>query len=692
MRILLLAVILATTALGADFTTYIGDANQYQVTAVASDAAGNTYVTGGRVIPVAAGYPLSDVFVTKLDLSGNIVFTTTFGGKENDMGSAVATDAVGNIWVGGTTSSEDFPLRGALQTAIGMGTTGFLVKLAPDGTVIYSSYFGGTLGYSSVNGVATDQSGNVYVAGETDSSDFPATPGLPAGTVNSSGSYVTSGAFITKLDSTGTQVLYSGLIAGSVVDCSGGSSCFLMDRTTGAVGVAVDGAGEAFIAGNTNTLDLPVTPGGMSGLGAFAAKINAAGSQLAYLTYLGPPGGVAIVDYGPSAWITGYAITVDSSGDAYLTGSTNDTNFPATPGAFQTMSNSATSTGGLTNAFALKLDPAGAIVWATFLGGPGSDAGNAIATDGSGDVWLTGTNATGFPSATPGSTLAAGNFLAELSPAGSKLLYSADLATAGQGIALDPSGVLHVSSENGLVSTITPGQPFAPRIMGIANSAQGQVSGRIAPSEVVSIFGSGLGPSTPVSAAPENGSFPTTLAGVQVLVNGVPIPLLYVSSSQINAEIPSPLSGVVNDSALIQVINGSAMLPDFRVSVDDIIFGIFINSDGSAKAVNQDGTVNSQSKPAPAGSIVSVWGTGLANPIAPVTGAVEASAADWCSYCEVTIGSISQTVDYAGAAPGLIDGVMQINFMTPETGGSSATQVSFEFSLGGAAFIWVEGN
>jgi uncharacterized protein (TIGR03437 family) len=208
----------------------------------------------------------------------------------------------------------------------------------------------------------------------------------------------------------------------------------------------------------------------------------------------------------------------------------------------------------------------------------------------------------------------------------------------------------------GLTSAITPGQPSAARILGIMNAAGAVVSGRISPSEVISIFGFGLGPSTPMSATPNNGLFPTDLAGVQVLLNGSPIPLLYVSPSQINAEIPEPLYGM--DNAAVQVIYNSAMLPDFRVELDPSIFGVFSNPDGTWAAVNQDGTVNSSSNPARAGTIVGIWATGFANVSGPVNGAVTKVANNWCADCQVLTSNGSETVQYAGAAPGLIDGIM----------------------------------
>jgi uncharacterized protein (TIGR03437 family) len=692
--------ILASAGYGTDFTTYIGDSNQYYVAAIASDPVGNTYVTGSRAIQVGTE-STSDVFVTKLDTSGNIVFTTTFGGKGIDQGTAVAVDAAGNVWVGGNTTSDNFPLRDALQkvlTTNSGGQVGFLVKLAPDGTVIYSSYFGGLLGNSSVNGVAADSDGNVYLTGTTFSSDFSTTPGLPAGPVYATAATAVSGAFVTKLDATGQKIIYSALMAGSSVDCYGGSNCESVARMTSGAAIVVDGAGNAVVAGNTNTTDLPVTPGGTSGLGAFAAKINVAGNQLVYLTYVGPPGGMNIPAYGPSEWINASAIAVDGAGNAYLAGSTNDSEFPATPGAYQTKLNGGGSVSGEpADGFVVKLSPAGTTLWATYLGGPGYDAANSISVDNSGDVWLVGTNDAGFPNASQWFIAAAGNFLAELSADGSKLLYSAEFpgGTAGQGVTVDQSGALHVAGAVGLISTITPAEPFASRILGIVNAAAGQVSGRIAAGEVISVFGFGLGPATPVTATPSNGAFPTSLGGVQVLVNGKPIPLLYVSALQINAEIPSPLSAVANGSAVIQVIIasrlGSTTLPEFRVMVDPYIFGIFLNADGSIAAINQDGTLNSSSNPAKSGTVVSIWTTGSAGSGGPITGAVATAANNWCSFCQISLGSLNETVTYAGAAPGLIDGVMQINFAIPTQGATTSIQLSVDFNgFGSGGLLWVQ--
>ncbi len=658
-RFLVTLAMVVSASYCADFTTYIGDSNQYQVAAIATDPAGNTYVTGSRFIQPPIGNSLDEVFVTKLDATGTLVFTTTFGGKSNDNGWAIAVDPGGNIWVGGTTSSEDFPLHNALQATLGSpGQSGFLVKLAPDGTVIYSSYFGGIMGYSSVSGVATDQAGNVYVTGSTESSDFPTTPGLPDGMVTTGGMYQVYGAFVTKLDTTGIHIVYSALFAGDQVDCSAGSFCLQMPRSTAGVGIAIDGAGNALVAGNTNVTDLPVTPGGIRGYGAFVAKINAAGNELVYLTYLGP-GANVVADFGPTQTIFATAIAADAAGNAYLTGNTNDPGFPATKGAYQTGLSGAAGQS-MTDAFAVKLNPAGMMLWATYLGGPGSDSANSIGLDSSGDVWLTGVDGSGFPLVPPvPSTLGGGNFLAELSADGSALLYSAQFPGVGESVAVDPSGVVHVASNTDLVSTITPGQPFASRISSVVNAtfSEQQYSGHVAPGELISIFGFGLGPTTPVTATPQNGFFPTSLGGVQVLLNGTAVPLLYVSGSQINAEIPAPLNDMT--SGVMRVINNSAKLPDFRVWVAASDFGIFLG------AINQDGSLNSPSNPAKVGSIVSIWATGFGNAAGPVDGAVARVANNFCGSCQISIGDLNETVAYAGTAPGLIDGMMQINFLIP---------------------------
>jgi uncharacterized protein (TIGR03437 family) len=403
------------------------------------------------------------------------------------------------------------------------------------------------------------------------------------------------------------------------------------------------------------------------------------------LTFLGPYAGV--VSLYPLESIIATAITVDASGNAYLTGFTNDPEFPATAGAFQTTLGGNNSSGEYSaDAFVAKLNPTGtAMVWATYLGGPQADQGNSVSIDPTGNVWLAGATAGGFPSASPGITTGPGDFLAELKADGSALTYSAIFASGsvGQAVAVDRSGLIHVAGRNGLVSTITPLQPLAPRILGIVNSAAGTFFGRVSPGELISIYGPGIGPSMPATGVA--GTFPTLLGGVQVFIDGIAAPLLYASATQINAQVPFRLADPEN--AMISIINGASALPVFRASVDPAIPGIFTNA-GSAAAINQDDTVNSITNPAKVGSIVSIWATGTGNTFS-IEGQVATGAVSNCIPCDVSVNGVTMAnglglAIYAGAAPGIIDGVSQINFTIPPLSNLNMNQASVTLTVGPA--------
>src|SRR5580658_2279074 len=351
----------AVAAHAGTYTTYIGDTNQYQVSAIARDTNGNTYIAGSRIIapnaPSSNGEGVTDVFVAKLDPSGNLTLVATFSGKG----------------------------------------TGFLMKLAADGSLIYSTYLGGTLGGSSLASVAADAQGNAYVTGWTAATDYPHTPGLPAGMVSTSPVEYISAAFFAKIDPTGSGIVYAGAVSGGPscgATCQGGAV-----STTGN-SIAVDPAGNAYIAGNTDG-GLAGTAGALlaNGIGAFVAKINSAGTGLVYLTILGA--GDVQPGVGTVATDSVSAIAADAAGNAYIAGSTSDPAFPATAGAFQTkLANPATPPFvGPTDAFVAKLNPTGsATVWATFLGGTAADSAQTIAVDSTGNVWVSGvTQSADFP-------------------------------------------------------------------------------------------------------------------------------------------------------------------------------------------------------------------------------------------------------------------------------------------------------
>jgi uncharacterized protein (TIGR03437 family) len=658
----------------AGFSTFIGDQNPYRVAAITTDAAGNTYLTGSRLlagfgsVPVLSSPPgVKDVFVTKLDAASHLVFTATVGGKGVDTANAIALDPAGNIWVGGSTTSRNFPLRNALQSQTSPGSTGFLLRFTPDGQLAYSTLLGGVLGPSTVNGVATDASGNVYVTGSTNARDYA--EGLSYMTIAT-----TSGAFVLKIAAAGDKILFQTAIIGHAVACGGGSSCFLSTRVTAGVGIAVDSSGNTYVAGNTNTTDIPTTPGALKqqGIGAFVSKLDSAGKTV-FLTYLGDANYVITPFANPGNTVA--AIAVDASGSVYLAGSTNDPYFPATPGAYQPKFSLPVTDPyppPFTDAFAAKLRPDGSgMTWATYLGRGGADAAQSLAVDSSGNVWISGTTLSAdFPDQSGAPEGFRPEFAAEFNASGSALSYIARYpdGSAAQAVAIGAAGSIVIAGSAGVVSSFTAGAAAAPRLLGITNGAGGTLEGRIAPGEVVSLIGFGLGPSAPLTATPgSDGLYPKTLGGAQVLVNGVPAPLLYVSATQINAVIPFALSAP--GAARVQVSFNSTPAPEFRAAAMTTMPGVFepvIRAPGSpGPAILENGSINGPGNPARAGSIIAIWATGVINPAGEVDGSVSGGARSNAPVAVFFDNGIQAEVVYSGDAPGIVAGVSQINIRVP---------------------------
>ena len=269
----------------------------HNVAALTTDSSGTTYVTGSRSIGAASG-----LFVTKIDPAGGVtLFAATdlnllpptnlagpsgpaVPGVQPNSANAIAVDSSGNVFIAGVTASDEFPLVNALQNipAVNGQNTGFLMKFAPNGDILFSTYLGGTKGASAMSAVAVDSQGNAYVTGTTLASDYPSTPGLPADPANSNAVSLISAAWFAKISGDGSKLLYAGGISSGAHACGEGSTCFLSGIGTGGVSIAVDPAGNAYLAGNTYG-SLTGTAGALlsRGIGAFVAKVNAAGSRLA---------------------------------------------------------------------------------------------------------------------------------------------------------------------------------------------------------------------------------------------------------------------------------------------------------------------------------------------------------------------------------------------------------------------------
>jgi hypothetical protein len=378
-----------------------------------------------------------------------LVYSTYLGGSGDNHGFGIAVDGSGDAYITGQTSSTNFPTTpGAFQTTSGGGYYVFVSKLNASGTaLVYSTYLGGT-GTDSGNltGIAVDSAGDAYVTGSTTAINFPTTQGA----VQTSLGQSTGAAFVTKLNATGSGLVYSTYLHGT-----GPNPYYFGPSATStyATSIAVDGAGNAYVTGYTIDPSLPTTPNAFqpgdseSGFNlptAFVTKLNASGSALVYSTYLG--GGTGD---------TAYGIAVDSAGDAYVTGATESADFPTTTGAFQPTNTSGTYLGNDSGlGFVTEFNPSGtALVYSTYLGGYSGvgDSGQAIAVDATGSAYVTGyAGDPDFP-ITPGAfqtTDANSAFVTKLNPSGSALVYSTFLGgnvTLGRAIAVDTSGNAYVT-------------------------------------------------------------------------------------------------------------------------------------------------------------------------------------------------------------------------------------------------------
>ena len=404
-------------------------------------------IGGGNQVGFAIGpYDVSQPLVIDPVLS----YAGYLGGGQDDYATAIAVDSSGNTYITGFTTSENFALRNPLQSVLAAGgTVGadvFVTKLNPAGNAIeYSTYFGGSNDDIGL-GLAVDTRGNAYVTGATRSTDLPLVQPVQSA-FGGAGALFKTDAFVAKLNATGSALIYSTYLGGTGDD--------------GARGIAVDAAGNAYIAGVTSSTNFPVAnalqPSSRGGTNfradAFVSKLNAAGSALVYSTYLGGAADDAAT-----------AIGIDASGNAYLTGLTYSRDFPLA-GPIQR------NNAGSADIFVSKLSSTGsALTYSTYLGGTGDDLGTAIALDAQGSAHLTGTtgSSTNFPLLN-GAQRNFGNrnrrgldaFVAKLNPLGSALQYSTFLGGSGYdigfAIAADLQGNTYIAGETDSVDFASAG-------------------------------------------------------------------------------------------------------------------------------------------------------------------------------------------------------------------------------------------
>jgi len=420
-----------------------------------SNPARKRFLTASYVLkgPDRVGFKVLDYDPQEpLVIDPYIYYSTYLGGSGGDAGNAIALDSFGDAYVTGSTASANFPTSGSgagvtpYQKTYGGDTDAFVTKLRYDGeAIIFSTYLGGN-NYDVGQGIGVDSSGNVYVVGSTASANFPTT--ASAFQVAYGGN---TDAFVSKLDPSGSKLLFSSYLGGSDIDYG--------------LALALDLSGNVFVTGYTQSANFPtVNPiqSGNSGNGdAFVAEIDTnlpQNQQLVYSTYLG----------GSSA-DSGQGIAVDSGDNAYVTGYTFSTNFPIY-NAYQT------ANAGSVDAFITVISAYGSsFVFSTYLGGTGDDRAWAIALDGDDNIYIAGSTLTPcspastsppttlcnpvstFPT-TPGAfqTFAtkqapgySAAFVTEMNHYGTALLYSTLLAGSltdvASGIAVDTAGNAYVT-------------------------------------------------------------------------------------------------------------------------------------------------------------------------------------------------------------------------------------------------------
>ena len=510
------------------YSTYLGGSNDEAdglfgaVFGIAVDAAGNTYVTGSTTsvdFPTTPGATRTlsgsqDAFVTKLSPTGAVLYSTYLGGPCEDIANAIAVDTAGNAYVTGRANKLCF---------FGEASSGALVaKLGPTGTLLYALVFGGELVDTSAGtAIAVDAAGHAYVTGNTSSVDFPTTPGAFR-TESCPDIYIAgfTDGFVAKVSPDGGSLVFSTFLCGNGTDFPSG--------------IALDPAGNIYVAGTTGSGDFPTVnplqpvshtnPFGSTG---FVSKLSADGTHLIYSTYLGGSINDAI-----------NGLAVDGQGNAYVTGVTTSVDFPTTPGVLQPQRGNVFCLDLFcTDAFVAKINAAGnALVYSTYLYGEGDDSGSRIAVDAAGNAYVVGTTSSlFFPIADafqPTSRVRGPSdaFVAKLNPDGTRIVYASYLGGSGgastltgsdegSAIAIDAAGNAYVAGSTKSYDFPTTPGAFQTAIGGGVCDFFGGPCGDAFVAKITA-GGPGAVAATRVSVTPTEavpgGTMTATWAGIQI--------------------------------------------------------------------------------------------------------------------------------------------------------------------------------
>jgi YVTN family beta-propeller protein len=628
------------------YSTYLGGNGSDGGAAIAVDALGNAYITGSTSSTDFPGIGSGSFqssnggrsvpYVAKLNPSGSaIVYATYLGGTGTDNPRAIAADSAGNAYVAGGTNSTDFPVNNAKQLSNAGGYDFFVTKLNSTGSALLYSTYLGSTGDEEAYGIAVDSQGNAYLAGYSTSIVFPGSSSNPIQPFKSG---ALSNAVVAKLNAAGSAINYATYLGGSGDTASG---------------IAVDSSGNAYVIGNTASSTFPVTAnaaqstfGGGSG-DAFVSKINSGGTALSYSTYLGGSG-----------YDVGKCIAADNSGNAYVTGYTKSPNFPGvTANSIQPASD------GNYDTFVGKLNTVtGAITYATYLG---TSFGSAIAVDSMGNAYVTGnTSSTTFPgvnSASPQPTIGGGTdaFVAGLNPVGSALTFSTYLGGSGydsaNSIAVDSLGNVYVvgdTSSGNFPVTSSSAEPSLPANFHGFVAMYSFAAGVRAPSQVM--MTSSANPSaqsqTVTLTATVSGSGGTPAGTVSFLDSGTTIGSAILSGGQASFSLSSLSIGTHSITAVYNgdtAFTGSTSSP---LTQTVLAFGSSVSLSSSSltttfgQSVTFTATVTGSGAGQPTGNIAFLDGVSTLLTASLASGTTTATF----TTSSLTVGTHSITAAYSG--------------------------------------------
>lgn len=656
------------------YSSYLGGANNDEGTSVAADAAGNVYVAGrtasanfpttGSAFTTELPSSLGAVFVTKFDgVTGVPIYSTYIAGHVSAI-TAVTVDFDGSAILAFNYASSRLPLVNPISRKGNLS----LVKLDPSGSkIVYSTFLGGS-SPEHAYAITVDKTGAVYVAGDTVSTDFllknPIIDRMRGD----------SNAFVLKVSADGTELVYSTYLGGSEKAFARGDS---------ARGIAVDSEGCAYVTGSTGSADFPTVnplqPLLRGRINGFVTKLNAEGTKLVYSTFLGGS---------RDDW--GMGIAVDADGEATISGEATSPDFPGGNAAQRI------GEGGLLDMFIARLDSSGGrLIYSTVVGGARDDWAEGVALDASGFAWVAGTTTSpSFPMTAGAGTSRAQVATLRVSPRGvvdAAIVFGGRDWEQARAVAADNRGGIWLTGQTQsedfpTVRAFQPGyggagrdgnttgDAFVARVTeppaagagepGIHNGGiviHGGAAAVASPGSIVDLYGANL--SATELAPPAGKVLPRILGGLQVVVNGIAAPLLWVGPAQVVFQIPYETA---LGTATVELVARN-FVRKAPLTVQAAAPCILTYEGDRAVVVNPDGGVNASGNGAAPGNVVVAYVTGsgpLDNPIPTGAPAPVSPLSRQRLPTVASLDGIDAVVQFAGMTPGFV-GLVQVNLVVP---------------------------